>query len=476
MGRRRPGTNPQQTQKRSWRRATKRTALIAVAILLIGGGWFGWKVYQNTSKVFGNDNPLQMLSAFKPVPLKGEKTGHVNILLAGNSADRSDGGGGNLTDSVMVVSINTKTNEAFMLSIPRDLWVDIPGIGGSKINAANTVTNFKENGYATGGMGMLQKVVSDNFGIDLHYYALVNYTAFKQAVDTVGGIDVQIKSEDPRGIYDPSFRPHEGGPLKLANGTNHLDGQTALNLARARGDPFNGVAGAYGFPQSDFSRTEHQRQMMMALREKGMNMKVLSNPTKLGSLMDAVGNNIATDFKVNELVSLYHLAKKINSSHIQSLSLNNAEGRNLLSNYMAPSGQSALAPAAGVTDFSAIQAYVHKAINATPVTKEAAKVNVLNGGQIAGLAKTKGDELAKKGMIIGTVSDAPQPRDTTVIIDNSSGKKPATKKLLQQMFKNSTVSSDAALAQQFPGDFTVILGANEKAPDSQAADDEMSTI
>jgi LCP family protein required for cell wall assembly len=357
-----------------------------------------------------------------------------------------------------------------MLSIPRDLWVDIPGIGASKINAANTASSFKEAGYAEGGMGMLEKVVSDNFGITLNYYALVNYKAFKDSVDTVGGIDVNIQSTDPRGIYDPSFRPSEGGALQLSNGVNHLNGQKSLNLARARGDPFNGVRGAYGFPKSDFTRTEHQRQMMLALKDKSMNMGVLSNPTKVGGLMDAVGNNVSTDFEVNELLSLYHMAKKIDSKNIQSLSLNNAEGKNLLSNYTTSNGQSALAPAAGLTDYSVIQAYVQKVLNATPVTKEAAHIVVLNGGQIPGLAKLKGDQLAKKGPVITAVGDAPKQYATTTIIDNSGGKKAATKKLLSDMYKGSATASDADLSKQYTADFIVILGNNEKAPADQATD------
>jgi len=475
LGRKRPKSTAAAGKKRSWKTLTKRGALVVLALFMMSGGWLGWKVYRNSSKVFGNDNPLHMLSAFKPVPLKGQETGHVNILLAGNSADRSDGGGGNLTDSIMVMSVNTKTNEAFMLSIPRDLWVNIPGIGGSKINAANTVDDFSQEGYAKGGMGMLEKVISDNFGITLNYYALVNYKAFQDSVDTVGGIDVNIQSKDSRGIYDPSFRAHEGGPLKLSNGVNHLNGQVALNLARARGDPFNGVRGAYGFPESDFTRTEHQRQMMIALKEKAMSMGVLSNPTKVGKLMDAAGNNVSTDLKVNELLSLYHLAKKIDTKSIQSLSLNNAEGKNLLSNYTTSTGQSALVPAAGPTDFSAIQAYVQKVINATPVTKEAANVVVLNGGQIPGLARLKGDQVAKKGAVVTSVGDAPKQYTTTTIIDNSGGKKSATKKMLQDLFKGSTTASDAELSKQYTADFIVILGGNEKAPTDQQSTDSDTT-
>lgn len=455
------------TKKRSWKSITKRTALVVLALFVVSGGWLGWKVYRNTAKVFGNKNPLHMLSAFKPVPLKGESTGHVNILLAGDSSDRDDGsGGGSLTDSIMVVSINTKEHTAFMLSIPRDMWVDVPGVGYGKINTTGTATNFSENGYPKGNMGALEKVISDNFGITINYYSLVNYTAFKQSVDSVGGIDVNIQSEDQRGLYDPSFLAHEGGALKLANGVQHLNGQTALNLARARGDPYNGKYGAYGFPKSDFDRTEHQRWMMLALKNKIISAGTLSNPVKIGNLMDSIGNNVKTDFQMNELASLYYMMKKVDTNSIQSLSLNDADGKNLLSNYTAAGGQSALVPAAGPTDYSQIQKYITKVLNSNKVSKEGANITVLNGGQIVGLAKREGDLLATKGINVTQVGDAPTQMTNTTIIDNSNGKKPETKKLLGSLFKNN-FSSDSVLAKQYNTDFIIILGSNQ--PDVQSS-------
>ena len=460
-------------KKRSWKSITKRTALVVLALFVVSGGWLGWKVYRNTAKVFGNKNPLHILSAFKPIPLKGESSGHVNILLAGDSSDRDDGsGGGSLTDSIMVVSINTKEHTAFMLSVPRDLWVDVPGVGYGKINTAGTAKNFSEEGYPKGNMGALEKIIGDNMGIAINYYALVNYTAFKQSVDSVGGIDVNIKSEDARGLYDPSFRANEGGALKLPNGVQHLNGQVALNLARARGDPFNGKYGAYGFPKSDFDRTEHQRWMMLALKNKIISAGTLSNPVKIGNLMDSIGDNVKTDFQLNELASLYYMMKKVDTNNIESLSLNDADGKNLLANYSAPGGQSALVPAAGPTDFSVIQKYITKVLNSNKVTKEGANVIVLNGGQVVGLAKREGDLLATKGLNISQVSDAPAQRAETTVIDNSNGKKPETKKLLGSLFNNK-FSSDATLSQQYKADFIVILGANQ--PDVQSSSSSVSS-
>jgi len=449
-------------KKRRLRGITKRGALIILALFMISAGWLGWKVYRNTAKVFGNNNPLHVLSAFKPVPLKGQDEGRVNILLAGNSSDAEAHGGASLIDSIMLVSVNTRENTAFMLSIPRDLWVNVPGAGYGKINTTGAVEGFSENGFPKGGIGALEKTLSTNLGVDIHYYSLVNYTAFKDAVNSVGGIDVNVQSADKRGLYDPSFRAHEGGPLKLPNGPNHLSGQMALNLARARGDPYNGVAGAYGFPQSDFDRTNHQRMMMLALKDKAISAQVLSNPSKVGKLMDSIGNNVKTDFQLNELTSLFHLMKGVNTANIQSLSLNNADGKNLLVNYTAPGGQSALAPAMGPEDFSGIKAYISKVMSASKATKEGAKIVVLNGGEVVGLAKEEGDYIGKKGLSVIQVGDAPAKANTTKIIDNTSGKMPETKKVLQKIYGNM-VATDTALAQQYGADYIVILGANQQS-------------
>jgi len=117
----------------------------------------------------------------------------------------------------MIISIDTKNNKAFLLSVPRDLWVDIGDNGHGKINEAyvdGQNNHFSDNGYPAGGMGQLQQVIENNFGLTINYYALVNYNAFRDAVNAVGGIDVVIKSTDPRGLYDPEHRLCDQRPAR----------------------------------------------------------------------------------------------------------------------------------------------------------------------------------------------------------------------------------------------------------------------
>ena len=124
--------------------------------------------------------------------------GRVNILLAGDSVDDPNHGGAQLTDSILLLSINTKNHSAFLSALGRDLWVYVPGLDSyQKINAANDVSNFNQAGYPAGGMGQLEEIVQTDLGIPVDYYGLMDYGAFKDSVDAVGGVTINIQSPDP---------------------------------------------------------------------------------------------------------------------------------------------------------------------------------------------------------------------------------------------------------------------------------------
>ncbi len=442
-----------------WKRwKLKRIIIILLILLTLVGGWLGIKFLYNAHKLFGGN----IFSVLQTTRLKGEDSGRVNILLAGNSADDAGHAGGELTDSIMIISIDTKHNKAILLSVPRDLWVNLGDNGHQKINDAYVVgqdNRFSDNGYPTGGMGQLQQVIENDFGISINYYALVNYNAFRDSVDAVGGIDLTIKSSDPRGLYDPSIDYATRGPLvKLTNGTHHLNGAQALNLARARGDNYR----SYGFNQADFDRTEHQRQMLVALKSKAVSAGVIANPARLSSLSDAIGNNVKTNLSLSEVRRLYDLTKAIGGSSISSVSLNSANGKNLLANYRTPRGDSALTPAAGVDDFSDIQQFMKQLTSNNPIVQEAAKIVVLNATDKIGLASKARPILESKNLNVTGVADALANQPTTTIIDTTGGSKPGTKVALQQIYGKTVVFTAAnPYASKYIADFIVILGVDQ---------------
>jgi LCP family protein required for cell wall assembly len=461
-----------------WKKRLVRSSIVAAALMLIVGGWVGSRLLTNVDKVFHGSIVSDVQALSSTTKLKGESSGRINFLLAGDSEDDPGHQGADLTDSIMVVSIDTQNHTGFMLSIPRDMWVDIPGIGHEKINAANDITNFNQPGYPSGGMGQLEQIVTTDFGIPIDYYGLIDYTAFRDAVNAVGGISITIQSPDPRGLYDAYTN------LKLPNGMVTLDGQQALNLARARGDDSAGDT-SYGFPDSDYDRTEHQRQMLVALEQKASTVGVVSDPLKIGQLFNAVGNNVQTDMNLADVLRLTQITKGMSVSSLQSLTLADSGTNPLLADYTAPDGEEALIPSAGLDDFSQIQTYYQELTSGkanTAVITESPSVVVLNGSDVDGLARKEADILQSEGFNVVGVTDSNAEYPGTEIIDLSNGKMPAAKAQLAQTFKSDTTtvtstsaSPEAGEADGYNANFVVVLGQNWDTTAGVSASDTKAT-
>lgn len=326
--------------------------ILIITPLLVIGIWDLRNASRASEKVFGSGNIAGLLA---PTPLDND-SGRTNIMLVGYSKDDPGHAGANLTDSILVVSMDKSKKSGFMLSVPRDLYVDIPNYGAAKINEAfqaGEQDGFSEAGYPAGGPGLLEKVVSDNFGIPIHYYILVDYGTVRDVVNAFDGVTVNVESPDPRGLYDPNFKPEEGGPLKLANGPQQIDGQTALRLTRARGSTF----GSYGFPQSDFNRVQNQQKVFAAIKSE-LNLKLILDPRLNSDIFDAFASNVKTDLTISEMIPVYRLMTSVPDGSLQQINLTKVNDRNLLDSYQTRSGQSALVPAAGIDDYSEIQALI----------------------------------------------------------------------------------------------------------------------
>jgi LCP family protein required for cell wall assembly len=345
-------------EEKKWRWTKKKIALIIFSALLIPVlviGIWDWINYSKASdKMFGSS---YLVSALPPNHLDSDN-GRTNVLIAGFSKDDPSHAGAELTDSIMVLSLDKESKTGYMLSIPRDLYIDIPGFGAAKINEAyqnGQQAKFKESGYPGGGMGLLQKTLSESFGIDIHYYALINYGAVKDTVKALDGITVSIESDDPRGIYDPGFLAREGSKLRLKNGSQEIGAQTALNLTRARGLAY----GSFGLSQADFDRTKNQQAVLKGIKNK-VTWQRLLDPRKNEPLLDAIASNVKTDLGLNNVLPLYQLFNSVPGDKLKSVGLRDVAGQNLLASYATPSGQSALVPAAGIDDYSQIRSAINK--------------------------------------------------------------------------------------------------------------------
>jgi polyisoprenyl-teichoic acid--peptidoglycan teichoic acid transferase len=445
------------------RKIMKRVALVALFAIIITGGLLFAKFWKTQRQVLtGTASRAAALdSVVDPTHLKHEGDGRINILLAATSEDDKNHGGADLTDSIMIVSIDPSAKTAVMVSIPRDFWVKFDGKAcpagyEGKINAVypcGEYLKFKEDGYAEGGMGFLEKIVYQTFGIPVHYYAKTNYAPFKQVVDTVGGIDITLDSA----IYDPNFDWQYGkNALKLPAGPNHLSGTQALLLARSRN-----ANGGYG-TGNDFARTENQRKMLLAIKEKALSTGTISNPLKLYKLMDSFGTNIRTDMGKDDISALYQVAKDIDVSAISSVGLEKTGSTQLIKTDFYDT-QSIIRPTAGMYDYLDIKKFFSSILKDGLLVSEDAKVAVYNGSLTPGIASTKAEELRSAGYNVVTVANAPtQDYQKTVLVDLTKGVKKYTLKYLEGRLgvKAVTTLPDPTL-KVGNADFVILLGANE---------------
>lgn len=377
-----------------------------------------------------------------PTRLKGEGDGRINILLLGVGGSAHTAGA--LTDTIMVASIDPVHRDVAMLSVPRDLYVKIPGYGQAKINAAGTY----------GGPELSKQVVSKILDLPIHYYVQADFQAFKQAINTVGGVQVAPAEL----LYDPDY-PCDNGknycPFKLKAGPQTLDGATALKYVRCR----------HGVCEGDFGRAARQQEVLVALREKVLKAETLTNPLKLGALVDNAGDHVRMDLNVSELAKLTELLKDVKTETIASKVLTNGEDGLLVDGSRTFSGAgSILLPRAGAFDYTEIQELAHSIFVDGYLKKEAPKVEVVNATNAYGLGAKLGKQLAAYSYQVVAVASADSVKPQTQIIDYSGGTKPYTIRYLQQRFKGQLVRADPSEKPTSGAEVVIMVGEDYKLP------------
>lgn len=445
-------------KKRDLRKIRKyvlRGGLIFLAIVLLVGGFLFAKGYLKLHKVFkGGGSAAALKSNVAPALLKGEGDGRVNFLLLGRGGEGHEGA--DLTDTILVASIDPVNKKAALVSLPRDFWVT-NSHGSSKINAvfANAkqralVQSKDKKAADKAGVEAVEKEVNDILGINIHYYGIVDFQAFKQAVDTVGGVDINITEATAvtERLWDPTTRKNYY--LNVTPGMQHFDGQKALFFTRSR----------HTSPRGDFDRAERQRVFIQALTQKIASAKTYTNPVKVSQLMDAFGDHVATDLSLDDAMRLLNIGKSI-GGNFESIDL--ADPKKPLVQTGMISGQSVVLPASADGGYGDIQALIRSKLRDGYLARENANVTILNGTETSGLASQKAEQLRSYGYNVGTVADAPaQNYQNTVIVDLTKGAKPYTKNYLEKRFSRKAVTTlpDQAI-QPGTADFVIILGQNE---------------
>ena len=468
---------PHQKRKKSRKkkRIIKISSIIIGIIVLIVGGFLVYKALGMMGNVL-DGNPFDI---FQQQALKEDAYGRSNILIVGTTDDdptRKAEGDGILTDSMMILSVNQTTKDAYMFSIPRDLWVQYntacsAGYEG-KINVMfGCIADGDTEEAETARLDGIREFVGDIFDIDLQYAVHVRSNVVSDAVNAVGGVTVKVESRDPRGVLDASIdwmctqgnptaeekqkRCPTGHYIDFPIGDNEMDGDKAMWFSRARGV---GYGETYGLEQSNFDREQNQQRVIIALKDKALSTGTLTDFSKITKLMDAMGENLRSNVETKEVRTIMSLASEITNDNIKRLSF--VEEDNMLMTTGSVGGQSVVQPSAGLYNYSDIRAFLRKEIYATDVSKENASVIVLNSGTTSGLAQETADELEELGMNIIATDNVPEDYTEGANIYRlvAEDQKTATAKKLKELYKKEIKQGNPPFAIEAEADFVVIIG------------------
>lgn len=297
--------------------------------------------------------------------------GHTNILLMGTGGGTHDGA--DLTDTIIVASIDQEKHTVSMLSIPRDLYVEDKTLGSSRINEIyfNAKNHFDSD---IRGINYFKDKMELITGIPVHYWIKIDFQGFTDLVNALGGIDVTIKES----IYDatyPKDGTYEYQPFSIAAGPQHLDGETALKVARSR------------HSTSDFDRAERQQNIIYAIKEKALSLGTIFNTGKIQAILDSLKNNIYTNITIDEILTLGSFAEDFSKENIKQHLIhddpNKCGGFLYTPMREAYGGAFVLLPAGG---FKTIQTYSDLNFNLQDIQAENTKIHILNGTKRGGVA------------------------------------------------------------------------------------------
>lgn len=442
------------------RHRKKKIAIVSAAIifLIFGSVFLSFKVFYASKKL--NEN-MGFFKSLSHLILSSDRElaagkGNINILILGIGGPGHDGP--YLTDTMLVASVNKKDNKIAMISIPRDLLIDTYKFGKQKINAINA---YAEAANAGGGAKFTRDVVQELLQIPVNYYVRIDFSAFKDLVDAVNGIDINVPNAFTDSLY-PVGETAQTTTVSFASGPQHMDGAAALVYARSRHGNNN--------EGSDFARSRRQEQIILALKNKVLTAGTLLSPEKLTEIYKILKEHIDTNINVWEAAQLANTYRNMNLApgNIAMNVLEAGPDAPLYATYYG--NQYVLLPKKA--DFSDLRAIAADPWNAEAKKyigsyKDAAGISVaiLNGTDVAGMAALEAQALSDLGYKIQSTGNAPAknfeknviynltPRDKNDALQN-------LKSVLQANVAQSVPAwlKDAVGAASQP-DFVVVIGA-----------------
>ncbi len=379
-------------------------------------------------------------------------TDRVNILVMGIDKRENEDGPWR-TDSMIVLTIDPVTMHAGMLSIPRDLWVPIWGYDTQgRINTAHYLGDLYD--YPGGGPALAAATVQYNFGIRIDHYARIDFDAFVELVDRIGGIDICVPEE----VNDPYYPDEAYGydPLYIPAGCQHFDGRLALKYARTRHSD-----------GGDFDRAKRQQQVLRAVFEQVTRLNLLPQLLpQVPELWTMLQDSVVTDpgLTLDKMVALANLASKVKPEDIRYGVID----QNYTQFYTTPEGQEVLIPVRDaireLRDYIFTDAPTPVSDDPTErLAAEAATVEVLNGTTIEGLAGRTTTFLQQHGIQVARTDNAGRSDCTESLIIVYTGKN-YTAEYLARLLNLPPTAVVHGADPNAAYDISIILGTDYQPP------------
>lgn len=417
--------------------------LIAVIFFII----FLGDIFSAGQKIFSSDGNTPIIRqlgelVFSPIKkLQGEDEGRINILLLGIGGEGHNGG--ELTDTIMIASIKPQTNEASLLSIPRDLYVQIPNTNrGGKINAVKTIGDKSKE---KNGIELLKQTVSEVSDLEIHYYAQLDFNGFIKIIDDLGGIDVYLKND----LRDPAYPDFGRGydPFYIPKGWHHLDGATALKVARSRYSRMG-----------DFDRIERQQDIIKATKQKVFEKYSQFDIFTFKKIFISLGDNLRTDIQLKEFSRFYKIAKEIKNHKI---TVETIDTKRYLDRTHIGMGYTLQAKDKTYKDIKKLSVNIFDLEISNEkrelIKNEGAKIEIQNGADSPDLANKIARDLENLDYKIINSTNINTPDFFGVrIYDNSKETKPNTLEFLKEKF--NAVIMEMSNDKFIETDFVIVLG------------------
>jgi len=448
--------NNNSEKNRNWKDKIVPTFLI---IFLLIASLISYKFFSIGKTIFkitaANTSLLGQLQKFA-IPnkkLKGEKEKRTNILLLGVGGEGHDGA--MLTDTIIIFSIKYEDDKprVALISIPRDLYVDLKNFGNTKINSIYALDKD-----SSPDSNRIIKSIEDVTGLPIHYYVQADFEGFKKAVDAIGGIDVNVEHS----FIDEEYPTDDFGyeTISFEKGLNHMNGETALKYSRSR----HGIVtdGSEAYEANDSARAKRQQQILYASKEKAMSLWTISNPKKINDLLGILGEHIRTNLELWEMLKLGELAKNIDSSDLKNHVLDDSPN-GLLYASTSPDGTFIFLPKSN--NFTEIHHYCKNVFEPKQEDIETANIKVLNGTEIPNQAQEAATMIAYDNIKILALDNASKiDYNKTIVYDYSNGKKPNTIEFLKNRFDAKVIKSTTIPKEYIDNnnqiDIIMIIGKN----------------